>query len=117
MKKALVTGIIGQDGAYLAELLLGKGLRGPRRRGRQQRKWKGLQETAAGHALHEAMRTYPCARGMLGRKAVADAGRRCGAICADTTDLARDTAFDPTTPVETGVACFVEWYKEYHRLA
>ena len=25
MKKALVTGITGQDGSYLAELLLGKG--------------------------------------------------------------------------------------------
>ena len=25
MKKAFVTGITGQDGAYLAELLLGKG--------------------------------------------------------------------------------------------
>ena len=25
MKKALITGITGQDGAYLAELLLGKG--------------------------------------------------------------------------------------------
>jgi GDPmannose 4,6-dehydratase len=25
MKKALITGITGQDGSYLAELLLGKG--------------------------------------------------------------------------------------------
>jgi GDPmannose 4,6-dehydratase len=25
MKKALITGVTGQDGAYLAELLLGKG--------------------------------------------------------------------------------------------
>ena len=30
MKTALVTGITGQDGAYLAELLLEQGLRGPR---------------------------------------------------------------------------------------
>ena len=29
-KKALITGITGQDGSYLAELLLGEGLRGPR---------------------------------------------------------------------------------------
>ena len=32
MKRALITGITGQDGSYLAELLLGKGLRGPRHR-------------------------------------------------------------------------------------
>ena len=32
MKRALITGITGQDGSYLAELLLAKGLRGPRRR-------------------------------------------------------------------------------------
>ena len=31
MKKALITGITGQDGAYLAELLLGKGYEVPRR--------------------------------------------------------------------------------------
>ncbi len=30
MKKALITGITGQDGSYLAELLLEKGLRSPR---------------------------------------------------------------------------------------
>ena len=30
MKKALITGITGQDGSYLAEFLLCKGLRGPR---------------------------------------------------------------------------------------
>ena len=32
MKRALITGITGQDGSYLAELLLGEGLRGLRRR-------------------------------------------------------------------------------------
>ena len=30
MKRALITGITGQDGSYLAELLLAEGLRGPR---------------------------------------------------------------------------------------
>ena len=29
-KRALITGITGQDGSYLAELLLVEGLRGPR---------------------------------------------------------------------------------------
>ena len=28
MKKALITGVTGQDGAYLSEFLLGKGFRG-----------------------------------------------------------------------------------------
>ena len=30
MKKAFITGITGQDGSYLAELLLSKGIRGAR---------------------------------------------------------------------------------------
>jgi GDP-D-mannose dehydratase len=30
MVKALITGITGQDGSYLADLLLKKGVRGPR---------------------------------------------------------------------------------------
>ena len=30
MKRALITGITGQDGSYLAELLLDKGVRSPR---------------------------------------------------------------------------------------
>lgn len=36
---------------------------------------------------------------------------------ADTRDLARDIRFDPATPVEVGVARFVEWYREYYRIA
>lgn len=36
------------------------------------------------------------------------------ATYADTADLARDTGFNPTTPVETGVARFVEWYRSYY---
>ena len=33
---------------------------------------------------------------------------------ADITDLTRDTGYTPSTPVETGVARFVEWYREYY---
>ncbi|MCJ2013392.1 NAD-dependent epimerase [Methylobacterium sp. J-076] len=34
---------------------------------------------------------------------------------ADTTDLARDVGFTAGTPLETGIARFVEWYRDYHR--
>jgi UDP-glucuronate 4-epimerase len=33
---------------------------------------------------------------------------------ADVEDLARDVGYRPSTPVEVGVARFVEWYLEYH---
>jgi UDP-glucuronate 4-epimerase len=35
--------------------------------------------------------------------------------CADVADLVRDVGYSPTTPVETGVRKFVEWYKSYYR--
>lgn len=36
------------------------------------------------------------------------------ATCADVDDLARDVGFRPATPIETGVARFVEWYRSYY---
>jgi UDP-glucuronate 4-epimerase len=33
---------------------------------------------------------------------------------ADTSDLARATGFTPAIPLETGIARFVEWYREHH---
>lgn len=33
---------------------------------------------------------------------------------ADTTDLARDVGFSPDTPLEMGIAKFVDWYKNYY---
>src|SRR5690606_25448504 len=33
---------------------------------------------------------------------------------ADVDELARDTGYAPVTPVETGVARFVEWYRAYY---
>jgi UDP-glucuronate 4-epimerase len=36
------------------------------------------------------------------------------ATCADVADLQRDTGFAPATPLETGIARFVAWYKEYY---
>ena len=39
------------------------------------------------------------------------------ATCADITDLARDTGFQPATPIETGVERFVAWYKEFYHVS
>jgi len=39
------------------------------------------------------------------------------ATYADVDALVADTGFHPSTPIETGVRRFVEWYREYHRLA
>ena len=36
------------------------------------------------------------------------------ATYADVDDLIRDVGFKPATPIETGVARFVEWYRSYH---
>jgi len=38
------------------------------------------------------------------------------ATYADITDLSRDTGFNPVTPIEIGVARFVEWYKAFYRV-
>jgi UDP-glucuronate 4-epimerase len=35
---------------------------------------------------------------------------------ADVEDLVRDVGYKPATPVEVGVARFVEWYREYYRV-
>jgi len=36
------------------------------------------------------------------------------ATFADVDDLAHDVGFAPATPIETGIARFVEWYRTYH---
>lgn len=35
---------------------------------------------------------------------------------ADVSALARDVGFRPDTPIETGIARFVDWYREYYRV-
>ncbi len=35
--------------------------------------------------------------------------------CADVEALRRDTGYTPSTPIEVGVARFVEWYREFYR--
>jgi UDP-glucuronate 4-epimerase len=39
------------------------------------------------------------------------------ATCADIEDLQRDTGFTPATPIEVGVARFVEWYRDYYGIS
>ena len=36
------------------------------------------------------------------------------ATCADVADLERDVGFAPATPLETGIARFIEWYRTYY---
>lgn len=38
------------------------------------------------------------------------------ATYADVSDLTAVTGFKPATPIETGVARFVSWYRDYHRV-
>ncbi len=35
---------------------------------------------------------------------------------ADTDDLARDVGYRPSTPIETGVRRFVDWYLDYYKI-
>ena len=37
------------------------------------------------------------------------------ATCADVEDLRRDVDFAPATPIETGIARFIAWYREYYK--
>ncbi len=54
----------------------------------------------------------------LGRKAVRNylpmQPGDVAATCADVEDLRRDVGFAPATPLETGIARFMEWYREYY---
>lgn len=36
--------------------------------------------------------------------------------CADVEDLMKDVGFRPDTPVTTGIARFVEWYRSYYKV-
>jgi len=58
--------------------------------------------------------------GCLGRKAVIDLlPMQPGDVpvtAADISALNRATGFSPSTPVESGIARFVAWYREYYRV-
>ena len=36
------------------------------------------------------------------------------ATYADVDDLIKDVGFKPGTPIETGIKCFIEWFKDYY---
>jgi len=36
--------------------------------------------------------------------------------CADVDALMCDVGFSPNTPIEVGLARFLDWYREYHTL-
>jgi UDP-glucuronate 4-epimerase len=38
------------------------------------------------------------------------------ATCADVEDLANEVGFSPATPIETGIARFVDWYRDFYRV-
>ena len=57
---------------------------------------------------------------LLGKKAIReDLPIQPGDVpdnAADVSDLVRDVDYNPSTSIETGLANFVEWYKDYHNI-
>lgn len=58
--------------------------------------------------------------GAIGKKAVKNfmpmQPGDLASTCADISELSAATGFSPDTPVETGVARFVEWYRDYYKV-
>ena len=67
----------------------------------------------------EVLRLIEVLEDCLGKKALRSfspaLGCEVSAAVADTSDLERDTGYEPTTPLETGVRRFVEWYRDYYK--
>jgi UDP-glucuronate 4-epimerase len=68
----------------------------------------------------EVLRLIEILEQALGRKAekrfIAANSCEVPVAVADTSDLERDTGYVPSTPLETGVGAFVEWYRDYYRI-
>lgn len=66
----------------------------------------------------ELMRFVECIEKALGRKAEKNflpmQPGDVPATYADIDDLARDMGYAPDTPIEDGIARFVDWYREYY---
>lgn len=73
------------------------------------------------HRPVELMRYIRVLEDSLGRKATLEMlpmqEGDVPATYADIADLNRDTGFVPATSIETGVARFVEWYRQYYGVA
>lgn len=70
------------------------------------------------HSPVELMEFIRLLESALGRKAVIRFQPRLAsevvATAADVSDLARDFDFSPSTPIETGIRRFVEWYRGHY---
>jgi UDP-glucuronate 4-epimerase len=68
----------------------------------------------------ELMRFIEVLEDSLGKKAVKNflplQPGDVPATYADVEDLARDVDFSPATPIETGIANFVRWYRDYYKV-
>jgi len=71
------------------------------------------------HSTIEILRLIEILEDCLKKKAdrmfVAAQACEVQSAVADASDLERDTGYRPATPLETGVARFVEWYRDYYR--
>ncbi len=72
------------------------------------------------HSPVELMRFIELLEEKLGKKAIKNmmpiqAGDVPGSF-ANVDDLMRDTGFSPNTPIETGIAKFVAWYRDYYKV-
>src|SRR2546425_2174501 len=71
------------------------------------------------HQPVELMRYIEVLERCLGRKAVLDLQPiqpgDVPSTYADTSEIAAATGFQPSTPIETGVRRFVDWYREYYQ--
>lgn len=68
----------------------------------------------------ELMRYIEVLEGCLGKKAKMDLmpmqDGDVTATYANTDDLEKDVGFKPNTAIETGIANFVQWYKDYYKI-
>jgi UDP-glucuronate 4-epimerase len=72
------------------------------------------------HSPVQLMRVIELLEERLGKKAIINflpmQPGDVPATFADVDDLTRDVGFTPGTPIEVGVARFVDWYREYFRV-
>lgn len=72
------------------------------------------------HSPVDLMRLVAVLEDVIGKRAIVEfAPMQPGdvpATFADVEDLSADVGFEPSTPIENGVAQFVRWFRDYYRL-
>ena len=72
------------------------------------------------HRSEPLMRLVQLLEQAIGRKALTEpAAMQLGEVVetfADIADARGDLGFEPTTPIDTGIPKFVEWYRRYHTM-